>query len=147
AAGEDLRPRIGRDAEEPRVSEGHQPRVAREHVHAESEDGIQQDLARDVDVEGPAHPPWHRHQQYERGGDGEPLHAAARPKSPCGRRTSTTSMGRNSTTYASSGNTACPKLKRNPTIKLPTKDPRRFPPPPRITTTSARGSISPSRPG
>ncbi len=34
-----------------------------------------------------------------------------------------------------------------PTMKLPTKAPSRLPAPPRITTTSASGSMSASRPG
>ena len=94
----DARARVRRDAEEPGVAEAHEPGVAGEHVHAEREDGVEEHLARDVDVVSSADPVRHRGQDRQRDAEGEPAHAAGRPKRPCGRTTSTISMGKNSTT-------------------------------------------------
>ena len=86
------------DAEQSRVPERHQPRVTDQHVDAEREDRVEQDLARDVHVVGAAHPERHRRQDGERDGQREPLHAVGRPNRPWGRNTRTISIGRKSTT-------------------------------------------------
>ena len=86
------------DAEESGVAEADQPGIAGEHVHAEGEDAVEEDLAGDVGVVGPADPPRYRSQDDQRGGERGPPHAVCRPKRPCGRTTSTMSMGRNRTT-------------------------------------------------
>ena len=98
AAGHDLGARVGRDTEQPGVAQADQARVARQHVHAEREDGVEEDLARDVDVVGAAHPQRQRDEGHEGRAEGKRFHAAGRPNNPWGRTTSTISMGRNSTT-------------------------------------------------
>ena len=91
--------RVGRDAEEPGVAQADEAGVAHQHVDPEREDGVEEDLAADVDVEGAAGPERQCGQGQQRGDEGEALHpAAGRPKRPWGRTTRTRSMGRNSTT-------------------------------------------------
>src|SRR5207244_9289213 len=94
----DLGGGVSGNAEEPGVAEGDEPGMPGEHVHAESEDGVQEDLARDVDVVGAADPEGKRGEDHESDDGGEAPHSACRPNRPCGRTTSTMSMGRNRTT-------------------------------------------------
>src|SRR6185312_7587173 len=129
------------------MAKRHQPGVTHQDVQPQREHRVDQHLGGDVHVVAVADPQRDGCQDEQRKGDGKTLHSATRPNKPCGRTTSTMSIGRNKMTYANSGNIAWPKLYRKPTTKLPTNDPVRLPEPPRITTTSASGSMSWSRPG
>src|SRR5579871_4449156 len=144
--------RIARDAKEARMAERYESGVADEHVEGEREDRPEQNLARDVDVIGIADPEGQGREQRQRDGDrGEAqmprIHGTTLPKRPCGRSTSTSTIGRKKITESRSVNIAWPKWYRNPIKKLPTSAPRRLPVPPRMTTISASGSISLSSPG
>src|SRR3974390_1170988 len=103
---------IGRDAEQPGMAERHQPAIADQHVQAEREDGIEQDLAGDVDVIDAEHPVGQREQRHECDAEGDEAraHGTCLPNRPWGRNSSTSSMGMNRTKYASSGSSAWPKL-------------------------------------
>src|ERR1051325_6639606 len=114
--------------------------IADQHVEPERENRVEQDLRGDVGVVAVANPERHRRQDDQPQRERQPLHGAALPNSPSGRTTSTTSIGRKSTTGASAGTTPWQKLNRTQTTRLPTTEPIRLPEPPRITTTSASGS-------
>ena len=90
---------IGGDAEQRGVAKRDQPGVTGENVQAEREHGVEQDLAGDVDVIIAAQPVWQsdEHEQRDRQGDDTPAHGTNLPNRPCGRKISTSSMGRNST--------------------------------------------------
>src|SRR5262249_54691772 len=101
---------VSGDAQVRGVTERDEPAVTDHEIQAEGEDRRDEDLRGDVDVEVGGRE--HRRQQQrgrERNRD-RARHAARAPKSPCGRSTSAATMGRKMITYASSGNSACPKV-------------------------------------
>ena len=91
--------RVGRDAEKAGMAERHQPAVAGQHVQPERKDGIEQDLARDVDVVNASHPIRQRDKHHERDKKGEDAlaHGTCLPNRPCGRSSRTSNIGRNRT--------------------------------------------------
>ena len=107
---------IGRDAEQAGMAERDQAGITDQHVQPEREDGVEQNLAGDVDVINARHPMRHRDERDEsnrkcdeaRAHDA--IHGTNLPNKPCGRNSSTSNIGRNSTKYASSGSIAWPKL-------------------------------------
>src|SRR2546423_13999731 len=101
---------ISGDAEQPGMAERDKSGIADQHVEPERKHRVQQDLRRDICVIAVADPERHRREENEPGGERKTLHGAARPNRPCGRNTSTTSIGRKSTTKASPGNHPRPKM-------------------------------------
>ena len=94
---------IGGDAEQAGVTERDEAAVADQDVQAEREDGVEQDLARHVDVIDARHPIGQGDQRDEGHGEGDvrarrdAAHGTCLPNRPCGRKISTSSIGRNST--------------------------------------------------
>src|ERR1700688_685323 len=95
ADGDEPRHGIAGDAEEPGVAERDKAGIADEHIEAEREDGVDQDLADDVDVIAVDDPQRHGSKRYEP----EPkrdrsAHGACLPNNPCGRTSRTSNIGR-----------------------------------------------------
>ena len=101
AGGQHVAGGIGRDAEQAGMAERHQAGITDQNVQAQREDGVEQDLARHVDVIDAAHPLRHCRQQQRtrRRARCGALHdhGTCLPNRPCGRKISTSSIGRNST--------------------------------------------------
>src|SRR5204862_6831187 len=81
---------IRRDAEIRRMAERRQPAVAEQQVDARCEDGEDEDLAGEVDVELASH----QGKGYQEAGQRSELHAANFPNTPRGRKAITKIMGR-----------------------------------------------------
>src|SRR5215472_4304568 len=82
------------------VTERDHAAVAEHHVDREREQRIDEHLARHVDVELVADDPRQRHEDERANGerdDGATRHICTRPNNPCGRNTSTSTIGRNRT--------------------------------------------------
>src|SRR5262249_16228719 len=104
---------IASDAEIAGVTERDHPAVAEHHVDREREQRIDEHLARHIDVELVADDPRQPDEDERANGerdDGGTRHICTRPNNPCGRNTSTSTIGRNRTKYARSGTSAMPKL-------------------------------------
>src|SRR5712692_7020715 len=112
------------------MAERDEPGIAHEHVEPKCKDGVDQNLADDVDVVAVDDPQRHGDERQKRERERDPpSHGACLPNRPCGRMSKMTSIG------------------RKPMMKLPSSAPNRLPVPPRMTTMSASGSMSASRPG
>src|SRR5262249_62252756 len=88
------------------------------------EQRIDEHLARHVDVELVADDPRQRDEDERANGerdDGATRHICTRPNNPCGRNTSTSTIGRNRTKKARTGTNAAPKMEEKATMKMPTK--------------------------
>ena len=90
---------VSGDAEQPGMAERHKPGIANQNVQAEGEDREEKDLAGDIDVINAAHPIGQGAERHERDAKCEDAraHGTCLPNRPCGRRISTSSMGRNKT--------------------------------------------------
>ena len=101
AAGrEQDRRRISGEPEEARMAQRDEPAIADDHVEPQREHGIEQDLARDVDVIDARHPERQAREHGERDDDRDEAaggHGACLPKKPRGRSTSISTIGRNRT--------------------------------------------------
>ena len=89
--------RIARHAEQPGMAERHQAGVTDQDVQPEREDRVEQNLAGDIDVIGLGDRIRHRDQRQDRDSDGDAAgdHSTCPPNRPCGRNTSTSTIGRN----------------------------------------------------
>ena len=100
AGGEQVGRGVGRHAEQSGVAERHQPGVTHQYAQSQRKDRVEQDLARDVDVID-------FFDRVGRGGERKDCdeagdlcsadHRICPPNKPCGRSTSTSTIGRNST--------------------------------------------------
>ena len=99
ACGEQIGDRVSRHSRQPGVPERHQPAIADQNIQAERKHRIEQDLARDVDVVRLGNGVRQRKQRHhrERHCDKPVVHRTCPPNRPCGRSTSTRTIGRNST--------------------------------------------------
>ena len=91
---------IAGDAEVAGVAERDHAAVAEHHVDRERKQRIDQHLGRHVDVELVADDPRQNQQRQRADGKrdgGAQRHICTRPNNPCGRNTSTSTIGRNST--------------------------------------------------
>ena len=79
------------------VAERHHAAIAEQQVHAHGEQRVDEDLAREVEVELVADHERHRDQggRDDKEDDGAALHDCTRPNRPCGMNTSTSTIGRN----------------------------------------------------
>src|SRR5580704_5416876 len=103
---------IAGDPEQSGMAERHKSGIADEHAQAERKDGVQKNLAGDIDVIASRNLIRDGRERGEREAkcNAAARHGACRPNRPCGRRIRTSNIGRNSTKYASSGMSAWPKL-------------------------------------
>ncbi len=105
ACGDQQDAGIAGDAEIAGMAERDHAAIAQHHVDREREQGVDQHLRRHVDVELVADDPRHCEQEQRADGDrnhlrvpgGLAAHSCTRPNRPCGRKTRTSTIGRNST--------------------------------------------------
>src|SRR6516162_1714077 len=103
---------IAGEAEQSGMPERYQPCIANKYAQAQRENGIEQDLARNIDIISARHLVRDHCERNQCQAESEVAgyHGTWRPNRPCGRNTRTSSMGRKRTKYASSGSSAWPKL-------------------------------------
>ena len=104
--------RVGGHTEKAGVAKRNQAGVSHQHIQPEREDGVEQDLAGDIDVIDAGHPVRQSCERCEGDGNSERAraHGTCLPNRPCGRKSRTSSIGKKRTKYASSGRSAWPKL-------------------------------------
>src|SRR5207253_6112413 len=131
---------VGGRAEERRLPEGEEPRVAEQQIQPETEDREDPDLGRN----GVAH---HERQQNDRCQHQHERLLHRMPKRPCGRTRSTAAITAKITAVEASvqyaATTACATPIRSPAAMAPSRLPR----PPSATTTKAMPSMSTPMPG
>src|SRR5260221_329672 len=77
------------------MAERDEPGIAHEHVETKREDGVDQDLADDVDVVAVDDPQRHGDERQKRKSERDPpRHGACLPNRPCGRTSKMSSIGR-----------------------------------------------------
>ncbi len=99
SGGEQIGDGVARHTEQAGMAERYQAGITHQHVEPECEHGIEQNLAGDIDVIDFRDRVRHGDQREDRNGNGNAPggHRTWPPNRPCGRSTSTSTIGRNRT--------------------------------------------------